>query len=940
MSQLTEPRPSLRVAPTPGEVSRRQARRPVPQAPPGVVESGWRLMLRPELAVLAAGVAATDLSFRRRDLESSGLDPQSLLKLLIWLAPLVFLAQFPTLVLSTLKRGPIAFLVAYFTLGTVLFPFSDTPLLTSGTGITFLAMLVGTSWAVYLHGWRRVMLVLTATYLIISMGHVLFEVLIPAASRDFATAGDSFIPGLRRIQGVNNSPTVISVGAGAMLLTGLATLDQRVGSRRIGLGAVATGAVLLLWSQSRISILAVALVLLLAASRRRPALATLGVVVAVAAVLIVTPVGLLDYVTENFSREGENPDVVDDLTSGRSEIWPIVVDLANESPVIGRGLGAARFTLSEATEDELGTVIPSAHNFALQTYFTLGLVGSVLMIGAHVAYVIAAARRPDFWRDAVILFVVVQGFADTVIGESNPRAITFLWLAALAVGASELRDRDLARRGVQPPARASWSGLGDAPRSVLRSGFSHRAMVFGVAALVVAGWGINSYLIRSPIWESTAEISVRRSDAVRSIDPNAQYWTDLRRDNANEVELAYSSEVAAVATARLGYDASVDARAKIGEEVIVLRARSGDRNDSVEIAQTFAEAFVDVRTEALASEYDRAGVAVTDRIASVTRQLETLGVNATVQQRQALEDTRSSFLRERDNLEIVAQLERQHPAELTVQPVAADSPVSPRLPLDAFLAVLGGLAVGLAAAVAFDRVGTRMRSVAAVERGAKGHRVFELPRLSRSAGPPEFADNDGGESLAQLLQGAVPRGGAVLVVGVGDPLVAFDTAQQLAAGLASLGHRVLVVDAELHPDAAPQPEDFGASGRGLADLVANECILSDVVSNTANPKVRHLGRGRVSAESALVFDVGTEGLGRLRTPDGSQAEDPDTLVVVQGYHGQSRIAVAAQVDAVALAVAVGRFDGLDRSSMLTALETLALSNGPTAEVVAVTREHR
>jgi O-antigen ligase/capsular polysaccharide biosynthesis protein len=911
-----------------------QSSEPIPQAEDGVVESAWRLMLRPELAVLAAGVAAADLSFRQRDLDSAGLDPQSLVKLLIWLAPLAFLAQFPTMVLSTVKRGPIAFLVAYFVIGTVLFPFSDTPLLSIGTGVTFLSMMAGTSWAVYLHGWRRVMLVVTATYLAISVGHALFELLIPAVSRDFANAGDSFIPGLRRIQGVNNSPTVISVSAGAMVVTGLATLDQRIGSRRIGLGAVASGGVLLLWSQSRISILAVAVIMVIAASRRRPALASIGVVGVVAAVLIITPIGLLDYVTENFSRQGENPDVVDDLTSGRSEIWPIVIDLANESPVIGRGLGAARFSLSEATEDELGTVIPSAHNFALQTYFTLGVVGSLLMIGAHVSYAIAAARRPDFWRDAVVLFVIVQGLADTVIGESNPRAITFVWLAALAVGASELRDLDLARRGVQPPPRANWSGLGDAPRSVLRSAHAHRLLVGSLAALVVFGWGVNAYLIRTPIWESSAEISVRRSDAVRAIDPNAQYWTDLRRDNANEVELAYSSEVASVATARLGYDASVDASAEIGEQVIVVRARSGDRNDSVEIARTFAEVFVEVRTEALGSEYDRAVAAVAGRIAAVNSEIQTLGVNATVQQRSALEDTRAEFLRERDNLETVAELERRHPAEITVRPTAADSPVSPSLPLDAILAVLGGLVVGVTVATAFDRVGTRLRSAAAVERAAKGCRVTELARVSRDGSATDLGTNDSGHSLAQLLHGTVPEGGLVLVVGVGDHVAAFDAAERLAGGLAGVGRRALVVDADLAPGAEPVVRGFGESdgGRGLAEIVAGEHSLDEVAEGGIGPLVRRLGRGRVSAESAVMFDVRSAGLDRLRS---NGASEPETLVVVVPFHGQPRLPLVAQADAVITVVPVDGPVGVSRVQLRAALEAVQVSGGSDVEVVAV-----
>ena len=73
-------------------------------------------------------------------------------------------------------------------------------------------------------------------------------------------------------------------------------------------------------------------------------------------------------------------EVVDDYeaTSGRTLIWPIVIDKIGDSPVIGHGrLAMARTGLRDKLWTELGESFPHPHNMYLETLLDNGILGSI-----------------------------------------------------------------------------------------------------------------------------------------------------------------------------------------------------------------------------------------------------------------------------------------------------------------------------------------------------------------------------------------------------------------------------------------------------------------------------------------------------------------------------------------------------------------------------------
>ncbi len=95
-------------------------------------------------------------------------------------------------------------------------------------------------------------------------------------------------------------------------------------------------------------------------------------------------------------------------TSGRTLIWPYVIEKIGESPWIGHGrLAMKRTGLYDRIETEFpGTGAPHPHNMYLETLFDNGLVGSLLII---CFWVVAVAHSAKLFRSKNRLYAAVGG---------------------------------------------------------------------------------------------------------------------------------------------------------------------------------------------------------------------------------------------------------------------------------------------------------------------------------------------------------------------------------------------------------------------------------------------------------------------------------------------------------------------------------------------------
>ena len=104
---------------------------------------------------------------------------------------------------------------------------------------------------------------------------------------------------------------------------------------------------------------------------------------------------------------------MDDVTAGRSEIWPIVISKIYESPVFGFGREAMRRTgLQQSLEDTYGKTAGMAvahpHNAYLEVLIESGLIGFVVIIGLHAIIWVYSLRL--FVDRGDPLYTAVGGF--------------------------------------------------------------------------------------------------------------------------------------------------------------------------------------------------------------------------------------------------------------------------------------------------------------------------------------------------------------------------------------------------------------------------------------------------------------------------------------------------------------------------------------------------
>ena len=98
-----------------------------------------------------------------------------------------------------------------------------------------------------------------------------------------------------------------------------------------------------------------------------------------------------------------------EMTSGRTLIWPYVIDKIGESPIIGHGrLAMARTGLRDKLMADYGESFPHPHNMYLQTLLDNGILGSIpifLFWGTTLVY---SAR---LFRSSNRLYAAVGGLS-------------------------------------------------------------------------------------------------------------------------------------------------------------------------------------------------------------------------------------------------------------------------------------------------------------------------------------------------------------------------------------------------------------------------------------------------------------------------------------------------------------------------------------------------
>jgi exopolysaccharide production protein ExoQ len=380
------------------------------------------------LALLAAVVVfVSDIGLRSTD--TQGLDAQSVIKLAAWSSGLALLAVCWRELWAALAHAPSAglgLLGLWCLVGAIT---SATPLYTAAAASALLGV-----WALAVLCARRLdgarmlwalVLALSALMLL----SLLLGWLLPAWALTPMENGRWM-----RLSGAFASPN--NLGRAAALLVLLVVLlapRLRAGVACLLLAtALPLGAACLLLSESRTSMLALALALGVAwlTHRRGWALGVAAAVLTLMLVLLLTP-GSHGWLVQAVSRSGS----VEELSSftGRTDIWQAVLALIAERPLIGHGYASSREVLPAGFQGAWGWTTSSAHNLWLQAWLTTGLVGLVIVLAAQAAWLWQALWRPHALRDAVVVFVCVVGLAEASALGPSVNLMTFVWCWAMAL---------------------------------------------------------------------------------------------------------------------------------------------------------------------------------------------------------------------------------------------------------------------------------------------------------------------------------------------------------------------------------------------------------------------------------------------------------------------------------------------------------------------------
>ncbi len=194
--------------------------------------------------------------------------------------------------------------------------------------------------------------------------------------------------------------------------------------------AAALAAVAMTGSRTGFAATTLALLVLLLLFRNRTVVGVLGAAGLVAAVLLsVTNVG--QSALGSLTRESNAGNGAIGTLTGRTEIWPIVVDVINEHPLSGHGFGVDTLLLSPRSV-EVNFIVEHAHNAVLHLLLTTGVVGTILFLVALAAAVRRAPSEARPWVAVIITYLLVAGVAEALFRNPDITLVGVVFALALA----------------------------------------------------------------------------------------------------------------------------------------------------------------------------------------------------------------------------------------------------------------------------------------------------------------------------------------------------------------------------------------------------------------------------------------------------------------------------------------------------------------------------
>ncbi len=119
--------------------------------------------------------------------------------------------------------------------------------------------------------------------------------------------------------------------------------------------------------------------------------------------------------------------------NGRTTLWPEVLNVIEDHPITGIGLGVDRERMQQINDETAISWNPQhAHNLLLHLAFTTGWIGAALFLSAMVIALAMALWRQDPWVGAIVAFVLFDGIAEPMFRIPQPTWAVLIGVVTLA----------------------------------------------------------------------------------------------------------------------------------------------------------------------------------------------------------------------------------------------------------------------------------------------------------------------------------------------------------------------------------------------------------------------------------------------------------------------------------------------------------------------------
>ncbi|MCA1693237.1 MAG: hypothetical protein LC749_00105, partial [Actinobacteria bacterium] len=260
-------------------------------------------------------------------------------------------------------------------------------------------------------------------------------------------------------------------------------------------------------------------------------------------------------------------------------------------------------------------------------------------------------------------------------------------------------------------------GLRDYLRIVAR-----RKQIIVIVVLLSVVPAVVFSLLQTPQYEGRAEILLQQRTSETLFDPNTGVRADPARQVANEVRILSSQPVRNEVRARIGSAPKVDAAGIGTTDLISVSARSNDPSRAALVANTYANAYIDLRRKQAVDDVLAASQQVQSKISDLQKQVDGTPAGA---QKDSLVQTLAGFKQQLDQLQVAGAL-KQGGAQLVTPAVVPTSPVAPQPLRTGIIALFLGLVVGLGLAVLREFLDDSVKSKDDFERVASGVPVLGL----------------------------------------------------------------------------------------------------------------------------------------------------------------------------------------------------------------------